>query len=79
MDLRRLAHLVALAEFGNFARAAAQLHLSQPALTRSVQAAEAELGLRLFDRGPNGELWFRTGDVGHVDASEKVKENYYYY
>ncbi len=51
MDIRRLAHLVALADKRNFARAAEVLHLSQPALTRSIQAAEAELGLRLFDRG----------------------------
>lgn len=51
MDLRRWAHVVAVAERRSFARAAEQVHLSQPALTRSIQAAEAELGLRLFDRG----------------------------
>jgi DNA-binding transcriptional LysR family regulator len=51
MDLKRLSHLVAVAAARNFARAAEQVHLSQPALTRSVQAAEAEFGLRLFDRG----------------------------
>ena len=51
MDLRRLAHIVALAERRNFARASEQVNLSQPALTRSIQAAEAELGMRLFDRG----------------------------
>jgi DNA-binding transcriptional LysR family regulator len=51
MDLKRLSHIVAVAKARNFARAAEQVHLSQPALTRSVQAAEAELGLRLFDRG----------------------------
>ena len=55
MDIRRLQHLVTLAEKRNFARAAEALHLSQPALTRSVQAAEAEIGMRLFDRG-NGEV-----------------------
>jgi DNA-binding transcriptional LysR family regulator len=52
MDFRRLAHIVAVAERRNFARASEQVHLSQPALTRSIQAAEAELGMRLFDRGP---------------------------
>ena len=52
MDIKRLTHIVALADKRNFARAAEQSHLSQPALTRSIQAAEAELGLRLFDRGP---------------------------
>jgi DNA-binding transcriptional LysR family regulator len=51
MDIRRLTHIVALADQRNFARAAEQSHLSQPALTRSIQAAEAEVGLRLFDRG----------------------------
>lgn len=50
MDLRRLKHLVALADTRNFTRAAMQCHLSQPAFSRSVQAAEEELGLQLFDR-----------------------------
>ena len=52
MDLRRLKHLVALADTRNFGRAALQCHLSQPAFSRSIQAAEQELGLQLFDRGP---------------------------
>ena len=51
MDIKRLSHIVALADKRNFARAAELSNLSQPALTRSIQAAEAELGLRLFDRG----------------------------
>src|SRR5271156_685501 len=51
MDLRRLDHLVALADTRNFSRAAERVHLTQPAFSRSVQAAEAELGLQLFDRG----------------------------
>ncbi len=52
MDLKRLGHLVALADERNFGRAARRVHLSQPAFSRSIQAAEAELGLQLFDRGP---------------------------
>ena len=51
MDLKRWAHVVAVADRRSFIRAAEQVHLSQPALTRSIQAAEAELGLQLFDRG----------------------------
>lgn len=54
MDLRRWAHIVAVADRRSFVRAAEQVNLSQPALTRSIQAAEAELGLRLFDRGTQG-------------------------
>ena len=52
MNIRRLHHLVVLADEGSFRRAAEKVHLSQPAFSRSIQAAEAELGLKLFDRGP---------------------------
>jgi DNA-binding transcriptional LysR family regulator len=52
MDLKRLNHLVVLADERNFSRAARRVHLSQPAFSRSIQAAETELGLQLFDRGP---------------------------
>lgn len=52
MDLKRLKHLVALADTRNFGRAATQCHLTQSAFSRSIQAAEEEYGLQLFDRGP---------------------------
>lgn len=51
-DLRQLRHFVALAEYGHFARAAEAINLSQPALSRSIQALEASLGCSLLDRGP---------------------------
>jgi DNA-binding transcriptional LysR family regulator len=51
MDLKRLKHVVALADTRNFGRAAVQCHLTQSAFSRSIQAAEEEMGLLLFDRG----------------------------
>jgi DNA-binding transcriptional LysR family regulator len=50
MDLKRIRYALALAQDLNFARAAEKLHLSQPALSRGIQALEEELGLSLFDR-----------------------------
>jgi DNA-binding transcriptional LysR family regulator len=50
MNLRQLEHVVALAEEGSFARAAQRVHLSQPALSRSIQSIEEELDMALFDR-----------------------------
>ena len=47
---RRLRHLLALVEYAHFGRAAAALNISQPALTKSIQALEAELGVMLLDR-----------------------------
>jgi DNA-binding transcriptional LysR family regulator len=39
-----------LADECHFARAAERVHLSQPAFSRSIQAIERDLGMRLFDR-----------------------------
>lgn len=50
MTLVQLRHLIALAAAGSFSRAAQAVHLTQPALSRSIQALEAELGLPLLDR-----------------------------
>src|SRR5262245_12826277 len=50
MDLRKLRHAVVLSEELNFARAARALHLTQPALSRSIRMLEDELNTRLFDR-----------------------------
>jgi len=47
---RRLQHLLALVEHAHFGRAAKALNISQPALTQSIQALEAELGVTLVDR-----------------------------
>ena len=66
MNLRRLNHVVALADTLHFARAAEAAHLSQPAFSRSIQAIESELGIRLFDRD--------VGDVRATPAGEFVIE-----
>ena len=50
MTLVQLRHFVVLAELGAFVQAAKALYLTQPALTRSIQGLEDELGGRLFDR-----------------------------
>lgn len=51
MDLRKLRHVLALDELGNFARAADAVHLTQPAFSRSIQSLEQDLGVPLFVRG----------------------------
>jgi DNA-binding transcriptional LysR family regulator len=50
VNLGQLEHLLALAETGSFSKAAQRVHLTQPALSRSIQALEEELEGRLVDR-----------------------------
>lgn len=50
MTLVQLRHFVVLAERASFVQASKALYLTQPALTRSIQGLEDELGGRLFDR-----------------------------
>lgn len=50
MTLVQLRHLLSLARTGSFSKSAAALFLTQPALSRSIRALEAELGQPLFDR-----------------------------
>ncbi len=50
MNFSQMRHLLAVHQTGSFSRAAEQVHLTQPALSRSIQSLEEELGLPLIDR-----------------------------
>lgn len=68
VDLRRIRHFVVLADTLNFHRAAQQLHMTQPPLTVSIQKLEAELGVRLFERGARGVQLTPSGQAALDDA-----------
>jgi DNA-binding transcriptional LysR family regulator len=50
VELRHLRAFLAIAEEGTITRAAARLHVTQPALSRTLRQLEAHLGARLIDR-----------------------------
>jgi DNA-binding transcriptional LysR family regulator len=63
ISFSRLRHILAVARTASFSLAAEEEGISQPALSRSIQAFEAQYGVRLFDRSrgavtltPAGEL-----------------------
>lgn len=50
MDTQSLQAFLAVAESGSFSRAAEQLHLTQPAVSKRIAVLEGQIGARLFDR-----------------------------
>ena len=81
IKLRQLAHAMALFRHGSFRRAADAEHISQPALSRSIQGLEESLGVLLFDRhtaeiAPTafGEALLRRAETILVEAEELERE-----
>src|SRR2546425_2245333 len=54
MDPRKLLYLATVIEQGSLAKAAKHLAISQPALSKSMDRLESELGIKLLERGPMG-------------------------
>ena len=66
-DLRRLRYFLTVAEFGSVTRAAAELHVAQPALSLQMRLLEEEFGREIFARGPQG---VRLTEFGRQLAEE---------
>ncbi|MEU8712310.1 LysR family transcriptional regulator [Streptomyces sp. NPDC048663] len=62
LELRLVRYFTVVAAHRHFGRAAAELHVAQPALSRQVQRLERYLGVRLLDRAPQGTRLTEAGE-----------------
>lgn len=74
MELHQLQYLVTIAETGTISKASETLLVSQPALTRSIQKLENELGFPLFDRIKNRLILNDNGELAVKHAKKVLKE-----
>ncbi|QQX88265.1 LysR family transcriptional regulator [Cupriavidus necator] len=74
MDLRDLKYFLAVANAGNFRRAAELVHRSQPTLTKAVDRLEASLGAALFERDGRGQKLSAAGTALRARAAGLLQE-----
>ncbi|HGL6714665.1 TPA: LysR family transcriptional regulator [Burkholderia contaminans] len=74
MELRQLRYFIAVAEEMNITRAAERLHMTQPPLSRQLQAIEDEIGLPLFERGARPLKLTDAGRVFYAQAKRLVDQ-----
>jgi len=76
MELDWLEDFSALAESGNFSRAADLRHVTQPAFSRRIRALETWLGVDLFERTPYGAVLTAAGRSMLDNAKEMSRRLY---
>ena len=72
MDVRDYEYIVAIADQGSVTRAAEQLFITQPALTKFLQRIEKELGLALFVRKGKQFILTEAGHRAHLRGHKFV-------
>src|SRR4051812_49655768 len=77
LDLRKLRYFVAVADKLHFGRAADELHIAQPVLSRQIRALEHDLGASLLTRDSHGVMLTDAGrqlltDAGPLLASAQA-------
>lgn len=73
MKLRQLRYFVKIVERGSFSRAAADVHIAQPALSQQIAELEQLLGVSLLHRSPRGVRPTSAGEALYKEALEILR------
>lgn len=73
LDLRLVRYFVAVADHRHFGRAAQQLRVAQPSLSRQVRRLEQQVGARLLDRTPQGARLTESGEEFLASARTLIR------
>ncbi len=74
MQLRHLRYFVRIVEAGSFSRAAALVHVAQPALSQQIAELEDKLGVTLLQRSARGVRPTAAGEVLYKEASSILRQ-----
>jgi DNA-binding transcriptional LysR family regulator len=71
VELRHVRYFIAVAEYLNFSKAARQLHIAQPPLSRQIRQLEEDLGVTLFLRNKRSVALTKAGQI-FLDEARKL-------
>lgn len=74
MQFRHLRYFVKIVEAGSFSRAAAAIHVAQPALSQQIADLEDRMGVSLLQRTPRGVRPTAAGEVLYREASSILRD-----
>lgn len=74
LDLKRLHQVMTIVRTGSISQAAEELHLTQPALSRSISALEDRYGIRIFDRSRSGATLTAAGKLVVAEAEPLLRQ-----
>lgn len=72
-NLRQIEAFLAVAEAGNFSRAAAQIGMTQPGISQTIRELEGLLNLRLFDRTTRRVMLTAAGEAFRLGAGKSME------
>lgn len=79
MTIKQLTYFLEIARMKNFTKAAANLYISQSALSKTVKMMESELGVQLVDRTvnhfkltPEGEILYQKGLLALKNINDEL-------
>ena len=75
MDIKTLKNFITIAENGSICKAAKELHMSQPPLSKQIKLLEDELNVQLFDRSTRGVELTNEGRLLYTHATSLVAYN----
>src|SRR5277367_2683349 len=74
LQLRHLRYFVKIVEAGSFSRAAATIHVAQPALSQQIGELERELAVSLLHRSARGVRPTAAGEILYREASAILRQ-----
>lgn len=73
VDIKKLIHVVTIAQKRSFTRAAEELHITQPALSRSVAVLEQRFDVKLFERGRGSVVLTPVGKMVVAESEALIR------